>query len=53
VVFFLVVQPINKLIAYGNRNKQAEEPTEKKCPHCLSSIPKAAKVCAFCTKNVK
>jgi large conductance mechanosensitive channel len=49
VVFFLVVQPLNKLVAYSNRNKSAEEPTEKKCPECLSTIPKDATRCAFCT----
>jgi large conductance mechanosensitive channel len=53
VVFFFIVQPINKLVALSNKNKTAEEPTEKKCEHCLSKIPKAAKVCAFCTKTVK
>ncbi|HWB39559.1 MAG TPA: large conductance mechanosensitive channel protein MscL [Candidatus Saccharimonadales bacterium] len=48
VVFFLVVQPINKLNTMSSRSKDAEEPTEKKCPECLSTIPKAAKRCAFC-----
>jgi large conductance mechanosensitive channel len=49
VVFFFVVQPLNKLQARANRKKTAEEPTEKKCPECLSTIPKAATRCAFCT----
>ena len=53
VVFFLVVQPINKLVAYSNRTKQAAEPTDKKCPECLSEIPKAATRCAFCTAKLK
>jgi large conductance mechanosensitive channel len=53
VIFFLVVQPLNKFIAYSNKNKQTEDPSDKKCEHCLSTIPKAAKVCAFCTKSVK
>jgi large conductance mechanosensitive channel len=53
VVFFFIVQPINKLVAISNKNKDSDEPTEKKCEHCLSTIPKAAKVCAFCTKQVK
>ncbi len=53
VVFFFVVQPINKLVTYSNRNKDAEEPTEKKCPECLSEIPKDAKRCAFCTTKLK
>ena len=52
VIFFLVVQPINKLVAYSQRNKDAEEPTQKKCPHCLSEIHKDATVCAFCTSKV-
>ena len=52
VVFFLVVQPLNKLQAHANSSKNAEEETEKKCPQCLSTIPKAAKRCAFCTSKV-
>jgi large conductance mechanosensitive channel len=53
VVFFFIVQPLNKLVALSNKNKTSEEPTEKKCEHCLSTIPKDAKVCAFCTRSVK
>ena len=53
VVFFFVVQPINKMIAYSNRDKNSEDPSEKKCPECLSDIPKAATRCAFCTSKVK
>lgn len=52
VVFFLIVQPINKLQAYSNRRQTAEDPSEKKCPQCLSDIPKAASRCAFCTSKV-
>lgn len=52
VVFFLIIQPINKLLERTNRNKTPEDPTEKKCPECLSEIPKAAKRCAFCTSKV-
>jgi large conductance mechanosensitive channel len=52
VVFFLVVQPINKLQSLANKNKTPAEPTERKCPECLSEIPKAAKRCAFCTAKV-
>jgi large conductance mechanosensitive channel len=53
VVFFLVVQPINQLQARANRNKTSDEPTEKKCPECLSTVPAAAKRCAFCTSKLK
>lgn len=52
VVFFLVVQPVNKLVAYSQKNKDAEEPTEKKCKFCLSEIPKEATRCKFCTSKV-
>jgi len=48
-VFFLVVKPVNRLM--GLREK-AEEPTARECPHCLSSIPIKATVCAFCTREV-
>lgn len=48
VVFFFVVQPINKLIAFTQRNKVAPSPTDKKCHECLSTIPIEALRCAFC-----
>jgi large conductance mechanosensitive channel len=52
VIFFLVVTPINKLQARAARNKTPEDPTEKKCPHCLSLVPVKATRCAFCTSNL-
>jgi large conductance mechanosensitive channel len=52
VVFFFVVQPVNKFLAFSQRNKSTEDSTEKKCPQCLSTIPSAAKRCAFCTSQV-
>jgi large conductance mechanosensitive channel len=52
VVFFFVVEPINRLVAFTNRNKAIED-TDKKCPHCLSDIPKEATKCKFCTSTVK
>jgi len=52
VVFFFVVQPINKLQALANRSKTPEDPTDRKCPECLSEIPKAASRCKFCTAKV-
>lgn len=53
VIFFLIIQPINKLTEYANKRKDPEDPSEKKCPHCLSDIPKAATRCAFCTSKLK
>jgi large conductance mechanosensitive channel len=51
VVYFFVVKPIGILM---DRYKPAPDepiPTTD-CPHCLSSIPEAATVCAFCTRDV-
>lgn len=52
VIFFLVVQPINKLQSRVNSSKKSEDPSEKKCPECLSEIPKAAKRCKYCTSKL-
>ena len=52
VVFFFVIQPINKFVELSNRKKTSEDPSEKKCPECLSDIPKAATRCAFCTSKL-
>ena len=52
VIFFFVVQPLNKLVVISSRKKTADEPTDKKCPECLSQIPKAATRCAFCTAKL-
>jgi len=51
-VFFFVVRPVNSLMA---RRKTAPdvESTTKTCEHCLSSIPRAARACAFCTRDVQ
>jgi large conductance mechanosensitive channel len=47
-VYFFVVLPVNRLM---DRYKPApDEPTPtKECPDCLSSIPAAARKCAYCT----
>ena len=52
VVFFFVIQPINKFVELSNKRKTPDDPTEKKCPECLSEIPKAAKRCKFCTAQL-
>lgn len=53
VVFFFVVQPINRLSALAKRRNQAPaDPTTKKCPECLSEIPVDATRCAFCTTRL-
>lgn len=51
VVFFLVVKPVNALMARRKTEPPVDE-TVQACPHCLSEIPVAASVCAFCTRDV-
>lgn len=51
VLFFFVVVPVNKLMA-RRRTEPEVEATTKGCAHCLSNIPIAATVCAFCTRDV-
>lgn len=52
VIFFFVIKPLNKLQERAAKNKTPVDPTEKKCPECLSEIPKAAKRCKYCTSKV-
>jgi large conductance mechanosensitive channel len=52
VIYFFVVIPMNKLTAITKKEK-SPDPTTKKCPECLSSIPLNAKRCAFCTSILK
>ena len=47
-VFFFVVVPVNKLMSM-RRTEPDVESTTRDCPECLSSIPRAARRCAFCT----
>ena len=52
VVFFFVVQPINKLQKISASRKSPEDTADRNCPECLSEIPKAATRCRFCTAKV-
>jgi large conductance mechanosensitive channel len=49
VIFFLIVQPLNKLMSHLNPTEDVDTPAERECPECLSAIPAAAKRCRFCT----
>lgn len=48
VVYFLVVRPVNRLMEKFKTEPEVEA-TTKQCPECLSSIPRPATRCAFCT----
>jgi large conductance mechanosensitive channel len=50
-IYYLVVLPVNALVARSRREPPAD-PTTKKCPECLSEIPIQAKRCAFCTAQL-
>ncbi len=51
VVYFLIIAPMNRLLAL-RKQEPPLDPTTRKCPECLSEIPKAASRCAFCTAVV-
>jgi large conductance mechanosensitive channel len=51
VIFFLVVKPVNALMARRRTELSVDTPT-RPCPECLSEIPEAARRCAFCTAEV-
>ena len=51
-IFFLVVKPINYLTERRRSRMSEPESLERQCPECLSTIPKAATRCAFCTAQV-
>jgi large conductance mechanosensitive channel len=50
-VFFFVVRPVTSLMSRRKTEPNVDD-TVKECPHCISSIPVAASVCAFCTRDV-
>ena len=47
-VYFLVVLPVNKLMASVKKQPDA---TTRKCSECLSDIPLQAARCKFCTST--
>ena len=51
VVYFLIVVPMNRLLALRKSDEPAG-PVTRECPYCLSKIPMAASRCAFCTSEV-
>ncbi len=50
-VFFFVIKPMNLLVARAHKEAPAD-PATKKCPECLSEIPREAKRCSHCAQIV-
>jgi len=48
---FLIVRGVNRL-AEASKKDESGEPTNRDCPHCLSSVPYKATVCAQCTRDM-
>ncbi len=48
-VYVFVVVPMNALTARLRRGDKPPDPTTKTCPECMSTVPIAARRCAFCT----
>ncbi len=51
VVYYFVVVPFSALLERYKPTPSEPAPVQD-CPHCMSSIPQAAVVCAFCTRDV-
>jgi large conductance mechanosensitive channel len=52
-VYYLIVLPVNRIVARMRRGEAPPDPTTKKCPECLSEIPIAARRCAFCASPLE
>jgi large conductance mechanosensitive channel len=50
VIFFVVVKPMNMLMARRARGQAVPDPTTRICPECLGEVPIAATRCMFCTQ---
>ena len=51
-IYFLVILPMNTLMARVKRGEAPPDPTTRQCPECLSEIPIAARRCSHCTSVV-
>jgi large conductance mechanosensitive channel len=49
-IYLIVIVPMQRL--QQRRAKPALDVTTRECPECLSTIPRAARRCSFCTSEV-
>lgn len=52
LILFCIIKGANKLMSLGKKKEEAVSLT-RKCPYCLSDIPKAATKCPCCTADVE
>lgn len=52
LVLFMLIKAMNKLMSAAEKEKPAEAPTEKECPHCKRMIPIGATRCPECTSEL-
>ena len=58
LVVYFVVRAVNRLedrmeAHFGADAPKPEEPSDKKCRYCLSTIPYRARRCAYCTSDLE
>lgn len=51
-LYFFIVAPLNA-VSQRFKSKEPEPQPTRECPECLSSIPAAARRCAFCTAQLQ
>lgn len=51
IVYFFVILPVNRLISNAHF-AEPPDPALRKCPECISDIPREAKRCMYCTAPV-
>ena len=51
-VYFFIVVPYRQVMARMKRGETEPEATTKVCPECMSTVPKEARRCAFCTSQL-
>jgi large conductance mechanosensitive channel len=53
VVFFVVVKPVNVLMARAAAREEPAPRRTRSCPECVSQIALAARRCPYCTSSVE
>jgi large conductance mechanosensitive channel len=49
---FIVIKQINRLKRHEEKKGKTDDPADKKCPYCISTIPVKATRCPQCTSEL-